>query len=882
MQWDFIRCIGKWLICALIACTSNVASAQKEAWNWFLADSAGIQWVNGDSAVTVDWYNLRGEEGSGSISDSDGNLLFYTNGVDIFDYKHRKLNTDFSLNGDWSSTQGKLILKHPESNEYHVFTNKYIGLQKSQLYHTSFIWEGDSAKFINKATIISNLVGESIGAVNHQNNRDIIVMYHSLYGDTFYMQLINKNELNDCKITSINGAIISPSAFYWTMTLFFSPSGSLCSFGSGPLDYTTIDLYKFNNQTAFLSNQVNPGTIPGFFSGVFSPNDSFLYLDFYYWSIAQYSLKNWNADSINRSRKFVFSDPKGIDICTRNAPNGKLLITRRNQKYISLINDANKPYPDCGFVEKAVVLKQGTCRYGNYNTNQSYFYTPAINYKYTQDCNTNAFDFTGMDTFAASSHYWEVSKGSTLFTYSSKQAAVAFPDTGIWTVKYRASNGVRSDSVAKEIEIFPVLKGFLGPDKGYCGNALPIPLSGPKGMNCYTWQTPHGTISGLDSIAADTPGIYILEACNPVFCTYTDTIVVFEKESKVVYTNSGFTVDPISGCVPLPVTVSDTIRAGSIKKAYYFSDVDSWSLMPQTPFAHNYQNPGTYYIIQRLYDSTTCITSFDSLPITVQRGLSTADSLDVLYATYSYSLSNFKNEPAVIQLSWDSHPNAESYRVYRDQSFLTQTNLTLYSDTIFQAAPHSYHVVGVDSCGRLSAPGKVGKPIFLQGEDLGSNKFASLYFSPYLDWGNVEIEYSIGRIQAGTEDVFYTTVSDTQINDQSFMKDGALEQCYRVTARAANQVSYSNILCLPYQAVVYIPSAFSPNKDGLNDAFKPSTFGIESYTLQVFDRWGGLLYKGNRPWEPDNCTPGVYTYLFVLTTSKGQLLYKNGTVHLME
>lgn len=401
-------------------------------------------------------------------------------------------------------------------------------------------------------------------------------------------------------------------------------------------------------------------------------------------------------------------------------------------------------------------------------------------------------------------------------------------------------------------------------------------------MNCYTWQTPHGKINGLDSIAADTPGIYILEACNPVFCTYTDTIVVFEKEPKVVYTNSGFTVDPISGCVPFPVTVSDTIRTGSIKKAYYFSDVDSWALMPQTPFAHNYQNPGTYYIIQRLYDSTTCITSIDSLLITVQRGLSTADSLDVLSATYSYSLNNFKNEPAVIQLSWDSHPNAESYRVYRDQSFLTQTNLTLYSDTIFQAAPHSYHVVGVDSCGRLSAPGKVGKPIFLQGEDLGSNKFASLYFSPYLDWGNVEIEYSIGRIQNGTEDVFYTTVSDTQINDQSFMKDGALEQCYRVTARAANQVSYSNILCLPYQAVVYIPSAFSPNKDGLNDAFKPSTFGIESYTLQVFDRWGGLLYEGNRPWEPENCTPGVYTYLFVLTTSKGQLLYKNGTVHLMD
>ncbi len=92
------------------------AFAQKEAWNWFLSDSAGIHWVNGKTPTSVDWYKLRGEEGSGAISDSLGNLLFYTNGVDLYNAKHQKLNKDFDLGGDWSSTQGKLILKHQESN----------------------------------------------------------------------------------------------------------------------------------------------------------------------------------------------------------------------------------------------------------------------------------------------------------------------------------------------------------------------------------------------------------------------------------------------------------------------------------------------------------------------------------------------------------------------------------------------------------------------------------------------------------------------------------------------------------------------------------------------------------------------------------------------
>jgi hypothetical protein len=97
-------------------------------------------------------------------------------------------------------------------------------------------------------------------------------------------------------------------------------------------------------------------------------------------------------------------------------------------------------------------------------------------------------------------------------------------------VKYVATNGSRTDSVSKDIEIFPILKsGFLGKDIGYCGNALPLAVQGPLGMNCYTWQKPHGIETYVDHIAADTAGMYILETCNPVFCTYKDTLLVYEK-----------------------------------------------------------------------------------------------------------------------------------------------------------------------------------------------------------------------------------------------------------------------------------------------------------------------------------------------------------------
>ena len=46
-------------------------------------------------------------------------------------------------------------------------------------------------------------------------------------------------------------------------------------------------------------------------------------------------------------------------------------------------------------------------------------------------------------------------------------------------------------------------------------------------------------------------------------------------------------------------------------------------------------------------------------------------------------------------------------------------------------------------------------------------------------------------------------------------------------------------------AVIYMPNAFTPDGDGLNDIFKPVTTleGISAYTLRVYDRWGTELFE---------------------------------------
>lgn len=43
----------------------------------------------------------------------------------------------------------------------------------------------------------------------------------------------------------------------------------------------------------------------------------------------------------------------------------------------------------------------------------------------------------------------------------------------------------------------------------------------------------------------------------------------------------------------------------------------------------------------------------------------------------------------------------------------------------------------------------------------------------------------------------------------------------------------------------YIPNAFTPNNDGINDEFYGKGEGIIDYDIWVFDRWGVLIFHGN-------------------------------------
>lgn len=99
------------------------------------------------------------------------------------------------------------------------------------------------------------------------------------------------------------------------------------------------------------------------------------------------------------------------------------------------------------------------------------------------------------------------------------------------------------------------------------------------------------------------------------------------------------------------------------------------------------------------------------------------------------------------------------------------------------------------------------------------------------------------------------------------------------------QLTQPVVLLNDCASAIYVPTAFSPNGDGLNDELIV-WFGFSSVTLEefaVFDRWGSLLYHNEQPrllqsgqalWSGQTFAgpllPGLYSYQLQVRTATGQ------------
>lgn len=219
----------------------------------------------------------------------------------------------------------------------------------------------------------------------------------------------------------------------------------------------------------------------------------------------------------------------------------------------------------------------------------------------------------------------------------------------------------------------------------------------------------------------------------------------------------------------------------------------------------------------------------------------------------------------------------------------TQVNVDAWS--------YRYKVLGIDACGDSSVWTSIGQSMVLN-TSLNREYYPVLEWNKYQKWTDGVKEYLVERNMGdGFEVIAVLPSSETAYTDvlSSLNCIPALE--YRITANRNRQVpsdsiwmhlSTSNVSRPVAVTKIFVPNAFTPNSNRLNETFQPEGIFIASYTLKIFNVWGEALFseEGCSPrWDGNymgkQAPQGVYAYLIIAKGVDGKRYYFHGDVTLL-
>ena len=349
----------------------------------------------------------------------------------------------------------------------------------------------------------------------------------------------------------------------------------------------------------------------------------------------------------------------------------------------------------------------------------------------------------------------------------------------------------------------------------------------------------------------------------------------------------GFTATPLYGCAPLNVQLTDTVSFGVSKKEYFFEDSLTWSNQFLSQFSRTFIKPGSWKIIQKLTGITGCITT-DSATVTIREGFSHLSKSDISVASYQ--------DDSSILVQWNKIPGAKQYELWH--SFYNSSYALLHNtiDSFFIHQPsqnstlyeHYYKVLPVDSCDNKGEAGNYAKPIVLEGKSI-ENKEAILKYTPYETWSKGIREYRLEVVEDdNSAQTISTKLNAEPITDTSFWEETRNYKCYRIVAISEGDSlikSTSNKVCLYYVPKLYIPNAFSPNGDNINDTYKISSIGVTQFEFSIFNIWGERVFHTNDKnfeWDGKNAPTGVYAYVVSANNTLNKRLNSMGTISLVK
>jgi gliding motility-associated-like protein len=443
--------------------------AQKEAAHWYFGDKLGFRFTN-NSVAPVSGGQLQYNEGASAISDCRGNLLFYTDGVTVWNRSHTMMVNGNALGGHYSSTQGSIVVPQPGAcNTYFIFTldAKENGLANGLRYSVvDMNLQGGLGEVVQKNTLLYAPATEKMAAVKHTNGTDYWLVTHDFGTNSFSAWLITSSGVNSTPVASASGLPVS-SVLDAIGQMKISPDGTRLAYVTLVSKYAEV--FDFDAAAGLVSNPItfssaNFDAIGGLYGVEFSPDGKKLYItnhDIDYLNLSgnlyQFSLDAGGPVDVVNSKTLVgtnqpMTDLRGLQL----AIDGKIYVSRSLGTYAGVIQQPNLSGLSCNYTDLGVATSGNTCSWTFPSFISTYFLpgynsVPEAGFEHPPACENEPVSFSNTSINTANAQYfWDFGDST---TSTIKDPVHVYTSSGVYAVTLVVTLDCCLDTVVKTVEV---------------------------------------------------------------------------------------------------------------------------------------------------------------------------------------------------------------------------------------------------------------------------------------------------------------------------------------------------------------------------------------------------------------------------------------------
>ncbi|WP_428667315.1 PKD domain-containing protein [Runella sp.] len=448
--------------------------SNQEGAKWYFGNNAGLDFSGGSPQALTNGQ-LSTPEGSSSISNSKGQLLFYTDGVKIYNKDGAVMPSKdtTALAGSPNSTQSALIVPKPTCRGceylYYVFTTSEINGQKKFSYSlVDMRRNGGKGEVVETNNLLNGSTTERIASVRNDQDSTYWIVSHDYGTNKFRIYHATKAGLEGPKeysLGAVQDTTTKGEGYMKFSTLDSTGVRRLAVVVPGP-PRNTVELYTFSDSTGSLSGpmKIDLGPAPPKAYGVeFSPDGTKMYVSLQgngtntLSRLWQYDISLGDSSRIADSKILVDSSATKVYGALQIGSDGKIYLAIKDSQYLGVINEPDQDSQDeVQFVQNGIFLGGKLSQLGLPNFVQNFTeQSSGPGFTYSDTCSNQATNFQASPLCdpIKDSYTWNFGDGSAPLSGKEQQVQHTYKLPGTYTVSLRLVNRCKDTTITQRLTI---------------------------------------------------------------------------------------------------------------------------------------------------------------------------------------------------------------------------------------------------------------------------------------------------------------------------------------------------------------------------------------------------------------------------------------------